>query len=250
MHYFGNKTAKEITSAGIFLAVIILFVASGIWAFRHFKESPPYVDPEKYPIRGIDISRHNGEIDFNKVAESGMEFVFIKASEGKDYRDPQFSKNYDKAKEAGLKTGAYHFFRFDAEGADQAENFLKAVSDRPLELGHVIDIEKAGNPEGYDPEDIKRKLSAMVEYMNLEGHRVMIYTNLEGYYDYIEDILPGTALWICSFREHPIYAEWTFWQFDHHGKIDGIKEEVDINVFCGNREEWQSFLNGDIWPFS
>ena len=84
----------------------------------------------------------------------------------------------------------------------------------------------------------------MVDYLNLLGHRVMFYTNREGYYEYLADTFPGAPLWICGFSENPINAEWTFWQFNHRGRVDGITGDVDLNAFCGSREEWQSFLEG------
>lgn len=250
MRFLRNKPFPDVLAAFGFLLVLALLVVSAIWAFHQFKSTPPYVDDEKFPVRGIDISRHNGNIDFKKVAENGMEFVFIKASEGITHRDSLFAKNYSEAKKAGLKTGAYHFFRFDADGTQQAINFLQAVGSRPQDLGLVIDVEKTGNPTDI-PEDIVRKrLTTMVDYMNLLGYRVMIYTNLEGYYQFMAEDLPGYPLWICRFQENPINAEWTFWQFDHHGKIDGIKGDVDLNAFCGSREDWNRFLNGAVWPYT
>lgn len=249
MRYLREKPAKDILAALAFLGVACLLVFSCVWAYRQYQSTPPYVDPLKYPVRGIDISRHNGEIDFQKVAESGIEFVFIKASEGVSYRDSLFNKNYDNAKINGIKTGAYHFFRFDCDGIEQAVNFLKTLGHKKPDLGLAIDVESNGNPKGIDPELIKSRLSSMVEYMNLEGHRVMIYTNLDGYYDYMADVLPGYPLWICRFQENPINAEWTLWQYDHHGKVDGVKGEVDMNAFCGSRDEWEMFLRGEIWPY-
>ena len=244
-----KRPLKDIIVALAFLGVICLMVVSGSWAFRQYIKSPPYVDEQKYPVRGIDISRHNGEIDFRKVADSGIEFVFIKASEGVSHKDNMFNRNLQESAKAGLKTGAYHFFRFDKEGVDQAINFLEALGNHTTDMGLVIDVEQAGNPKGIPIEDIHHRLTSMVEYLNLLGHRVMIYTNNDGYYDYIEEILPGCPLWICRFQENPINAEWTIWQYDHHGKVEGIKGDVDLNVFCGNRDEWQSFLNGGIWPY-
>lgn len=245
-----ERSSKDLAAAIIFFIVLGLLIASAAIAYKHFKTTPPYVDPDKYPVKGIDISRHNGDIDFKKVAEAGMSFVFIKASEGTDHKDPKFQENFFGARQAGLKTGAYHFFRFDKDGVEQAVNFLSAVGPRHTDLGLVIDVEKAGNDNSVPVETIQKNLWAMVDYMNLLGHRVMIYTNHEGYYDYIAEILPGTPLWICRFKENPINTEWTFWQFDHHGKVDGVKGDVDLDVFCGNREEWQRFLKGDIWPYS
>lgn len=239
------RPLKDIIIGFIFLCVVCLLVLSAVWAYHQYISTPPYVDNERYPVRGIDISRHNGEVDFEKVAGSGIEFVFIKASEGENHRDSLFSKNLSSAGEAGLKTGAYHFFRFDKDGVKQALNFIGAVGQRHTDLGLVIDVEKAGNPEGISEELIKDRLLSMVEYINLLGYKVMIYTNLEGYYDYIADTLPGCPLWICRFQENPINTEWTFWQYDHHGNVSGVKGDVDLNAFYGSREEWEKYLKGE-----
>lgn len=247
---FSNRPAKDLLAAGGFVAVCLLLLFAAIWAYRQFITTPPYVDPEKYPVRGIDISAHNGQIDFRKVADEGVEFVFIKATEGQDFKDRMFRENYNKATSAGLKTGVYHFFRFDRDGVEQAINLMKALGSRRPELGIVIDVEKNGNPDSIPPEIINRRLTEMVDYLNLLGHRVMFYTNRDGYYEYIVDSFPGYPLWICRFQENPINAEWTFWQFSHKGIVKGVKGDVDLNVFCGNRDEWESFLNGSLWPYT
>lgn len=250
MRYIWQRPARDIAAALVFMGVVALLVWSAVWAYRQYIVTPPYVDSERYPVRGIDISRHNGNIDFEKVKNNGIDFVFIKASEGTTHQDTLFSTNFREARKAGLKTGAYHFFRFDKDGVDQALNFLSVVGPHYPELGLVIDVEKTGNPSNVPTEDVKRRLQSMVEYMNLLGHRIMIYTNFEGYYDYIEEILPGYPLWICRFKENPINAEWTFWQYDHHGKIDGVKGDVDLNAFCGSRADWERFLGGEVWPYT
>lgn len=237
-------------AAASFLGVSLLLVFAAVWAYHTFMTSPPYVDPEKYPVRGIDVSAHNGVIDMQKVADSGVEFVFIKATEGVDFKDRNFRTNFDKARRAGLLTGIYHFFRFDRDGVEQAINLMRSVGSRRPELGLVIDVEKAGNPDSIPTETVKNRLLQMVDYLNLLGHRVMFYSNKDGYYEYLAETFPGAPLWICGFSENPINAEWSFWQFNHRGKVDGVTGDVDLNVFCGNREEWQNFLNGDVWPYS
>ena len=239
-----NRPLKDILTSILFLAVMALLGFSIVWAYLQYRYSPPYVDEQRYPVRGIDVSRHNGDIDFNKVADEGYEFVFVKASEGINHRDSLYRENVRKARQAGLKTGAYHFFRFDRDGIAQAVNFLEAVGPHHPDLGLVIDVESAGNPKGIPPDSVKKKLLSMVEYMNLLGHRVMIYTNFDGYYDYMEEILPGYPLWICRFQENPINAEWTFWQYDHHGRVPGIKGDVDLNAFNGSRQQWLDYISG------
>lgn len=231
---------KDIWTAIGFLVLVVILFFSCIWVWEQYLTTPPYVDTERYPVRGIDVSAHNGNIDFSKVRADGYEFVFIKASEGSDFRDKNFQTNYTKARKAGIKTGAYHFFRFDKDGVDQAINFLKAVDNRQLELGLAVDVEQQGNPEGIDKELITERLSAMAEYLYLKGYRVTFYTNKTGYEEFLMESFPGYPLWICSFSEHPIDADWTYWQFDHHGKVNGIKGDVDLNAYNGTREEFEN----------
>lgn len=232
-----------------FLAVLAALGFASVWAWQQFKTSPPYVDPERYPIRGIDVSSHNGLMNLDAAAAEGIEFIFIKASEGDTFRDENFRINYEKASHAGLKIGAYHFFRFDCGGVSQGRNLLKAIGSRKLDLGIAIDIEKAGNPDDVDSTLIVQRLYAMVDYLNLSGYKVCIYSNREGYYDYVNNALPGACLWICSFHPVPIEAEWTFWQYYHHGKVAGIRGDVDLDVFCGSRVEWNNYLEGAQWPY-
>lgn len=225
-----------------FCLVAMLVVFSLFWAWQQFMESPPYVDPERYPVRGIDVSAHNGDIDFNAVRADGMEFVFIKASEGENFKDASFRRNFDKAKKAGMHIGAYHFFRFDRDGVNQAVNLLDAIGDRHPDLGIAVDVETAGNMEGYSIGYLKAQLQAMVDYLNLKGYRVMFYTNRDGYYDFIHEDFRGYPLWICAFTSTPIETDWTFWQFNHRGSVKGIKGNVDLNTFFGSREEWKEFI--------
>ena len=79
------------------------------------------VDRYRYPIAGIDVSKHNGDIDFNQVRDDDYQFVYIKASEGMTYKDDAFDRNYRAARKAGLKVGAYHFFRKNRTGQQFAE---------------------------------------------------------------------------------------------------------------------------------
>ncbi|MDE7413854.1 MAG: hypothetical protein K2N05_08740 [Muribaculaceae bacterium] len=234
---------KDLQAAILFLGVLSLLVFASIRAYREYMRSAPYVSNERYPIRGIDISRHNYMMNLDAAAGDGIEFVFIKASEGKDHRDENFQINYDKAGHAGLKRGAYHFFRFDKDGTDQAQNFMRVVGDKKLELGVAIDIEETGNAKGVPRDSILIRLQDMVDYLNLKGYRVMFYTNRDGYEDFLMNNYAGMPLWICHFSSTPFDADWTFWQFDHHGKVEGIPGEVDMNVFIGSRKDWETYLN-------
>ncbi|MDE5813410.1 MAG: hypothetical protein K2H72_03910, partial [Muribaculaceae bacterium] len=196
-----------------------------------------------YPVAGIDVSAHNGKIDFESVAADDIEFVWIKATEGATFRDKRFAENHRLAGQAGLKRGAYHFFRFDKDGVEQAINLLEAIGDRTLELGVAIDVESSGNPADIDDTLIKERIAAMTDYLNLRGLAPTLYCNKTDYYRYLADSFPGNSLWICSFSSDPISSPWTVWQYNHKGSVKGVKGAVDLNVFGGNRSEWTDFIS-------
>ena len=220
-----------------FVVVSLLLALAAWWAWHHYMSTPPYVDPERYPVRGIDLSAHNGYANLDAVAAAGYKFVWLKASEGKDFRDENFVLNYQKAKHAGLKVGAYHFFRFDRDGIDQAKNLLRSIGARHLDLGIAIDVEESGNAKGVPLDSIRNRLEVMVEYLNMNGHRVTFYSNRQGWEKYLLDDYKGYPLWICSFNDNSNRDDWTFWQYDHHGEVPGVRGDVDLNVFNGTEEE-------------
>ncbi len=240
-----KERGRDLLVSIAFLAVAACLAWAGIEAWRWWRYSPPYVDEARFPVRGIDVSGHNGMMNLEAAGkETGMSFIIIKASEGVTFRDKNFRLNYDKATEAGLLAGAYHYFRFDCGGADQARNFLKAIGDRELPLGIFIDIEDHGNAKDVPMDKIASRLTAMVEYLNLLGHRVTLYTNTDGYYKYVEPILPGYDLWIAAFRSvPPSLPNVYFWQYSHHGRVAGIRGDVDLDAFAGSRAELDSFVS-------
>lgn len=223
------------------LLLSILLGACGC-ARRGASHSTPYPDPSRYEVRGIDISAHNGDIDFNRVKADGYEFVIIKASEGGDFRDKRFIDNVRLAREAGLKIGAYHFFRFDTSGYMQGLNFAGALGGHTTDLPAVIDIEEWTNPNAQATPLVVNRLIEMADYLESLGMRVMLYTNKNGYNRFIRELPRTFPLWICSLGAEPSEGEWTIWQATHSGTVDGIGAPVDINAFRGSRSDWEAFL--------
>ncbi len=236
-----HRRPQDYLVAVLFLIVTAALVYACLYVWNKRKDIPP-VDVSAYEVKGIDVSSHNGEIDFEKVRKAGMEFVFIKASEGETFRDAMFERNFDEARRAGLAVGAYHFFRYDKQGIEQAVNLYHALNGRIPELGVVIDLEDEGNPEGVDPDVIIRNVEEMIDYLNLRGLTVTFYTNKDGYNQFLRNAYAGHPLWICSFTQQPIDAEWRFWQYSHTGRVDGIQGDVDLNVYKGSAKEWADFL--------
>lgn len=236
-----RKTDIAIFLCFLLAAALLTWAAYAAWI--NFRTSPPYVDRERYPVAGIDVSAHNGKIDFRAVKADSIEFVWMKASEGATFRDKRFADNHRRAGEAGLMRGAYHFFRFDKDGVEQAINLLEAVGERTLELGVAIDVESSGNPDGIDEDLIKERIAEMAEYLNLRGLAPTFYCNKADYSRYLADSFPGNSLWICSFSSDPIAVPWTVWQYSHKGAVRGLKGAVDLNVFGGSRDEWRDFIS-------
>lgn len=205
-----------------------------------------YPDRERFEVIGIDVSAHNGEIDFRKVAADGVSFVIIKATEGGTFKDRRFVDNLRKAREAGLKVGAYHFFRFDTPGYMQGLNFLNSIRGRKLDLPTVIDVEEWANPVSQPTPIVLNRLSEMIDYLEERGCRVMLYTNKNGYERFVRGRFESYPIWICSLVDEPDGIDWTLWQGTHNGRIDGVGHPVDINAFVGSAAEWEKFLtDGD-----
>ncbi len=230
----------------LLLGAAILVVLGGAYLFWHYVlPHSVNVDRYRYPVAGIDVSKHNGEIDFEKVAADDYQFVFIKASEGKTYQDEAFNRNYQGARDAGLKVGAYHFFRKNRTGEEQAANLLNVVKGKELDLPLVIDLEDDwGNGATTSRETALKRVLEMIEILDDKGYDVMIYTNLDGYGKYYMGMLGDHDLWLCSFTSPDILTDkpHRFQQFSHEGVVDGVKGDVDLNVWRGSKREWQRYL--------
>ena len=225
-------------------ALVVLMGAYVVW--HYVLPHSVNVDRYRYPIAGIDVSKHNGKIDFDKVKADDYQFVYIKASEGMTYKDDAFDRNYEGARDAGLMVGAYHFFRKNRTGEEQAANLLETVKGKALDLPLVIDLEDDwGNGATVSRKKALERLLDMINVLNAKGYQVMIYTNLDGYNKYYKDMLGDHDLWLCSFTSPDRLAHMPhrFQQFSHEGTVDGIKGDVDLNVFRGSRKEWKHYLD-------
>lgn len=223
-----------------------LVVLAGAYVFWHYiLPHSVNVDRYRYPVAGIDVSKHNGEIDFERVRDDDYQFVFIKASEGKTYKDDAFDRNYRAASEAGLKVGAYHFFRKNRTGREQAENLLACVKGKTLDLPLVIDLEDDwGNGAAVSRNTAVERVLEMIGILKENGYQVMIYTNFDGYEKYYKDMLMDCDLWLCSFTSPDLLSHLShcIQQFSHEGSVDGVNGKVDLNVFRGSKREWSDYL--------
>jgi lysozyme len=232
--------------------VMAYFTIYDWWLERraHFVRYPEFgIDiPVNYAIHGIDVSKHQSIIDWNSVKEMNVNnvrisFVFIKATEGVDDEDPEFGRNWKKAKSAGLIRGAYHFFLATKSGKEQAENFINSAKLEPGDMPPVLDVEQTyGVPLNVLRDRVKEWLATVQGYY---GITPIIYTNVEFYKQVLKDEFDAYPLWVAHYlqKERPrIYRDWIFWQHDEGGRVNGIVTKVDFNVFGGDSLSFRKLL--------
>jgi lysozyme len=192
-------------------------------------------------IQGIDVSDHQGTVDWNAVQQAGKVFVFIKATDGITWTDPDFAANWSGAEAAGLLRGAYHFYETDDDPTAQAQNFLNAVQLAPGDLPPVVDIERfdTGGTASQTVKDLQTWLDVVEQ---ATGRTPIIYTS-HGFWNSLGTSAFGLyPLWIAEYGvQSPTlpagWASWTFWQFSESGTVAGISGSVDLNVFNGSLAE-------------
>lgn len=201
------------------------------------------VYPEGYSIRGIDVSHHQGTIDWEKLSRAtiGGEpvgFAFIKATEGTDHLDENFNDNFYQAREVGILRGAYHYFKPGVSARQQADYFLKQAKLEEGDLPPVLDIEERGD---LTKEQLQQ--AALTWLRRVEKHYgvpPIIYTN----YKFKVDLLSTSDFdrypyWIAHYyvKSLTYKGPWKFWQHTDCGHLDGIRENVDLNIYNGSMYE-------------
>lgn len=234
-------TRHKVVSAVVAAAAVVAVVAV---AYTLLRRDGATVDPpvSRYPVRGIDVSNHNGYIDFDRVAADSIRFVYVKATEGTTFNDNSFHRNFHAAKRAGLMVGVYHFFRFDRSGEGQAINLMHALRGKEIDLPVAIDVEQWTNPTNHSTDSVAQRIGEMITYLTDRGIPVVIYTNRSGLRKFVNLRFSDVPLWSCDFRRYPTSARTLFWQYSHSGSVRGVRGDVDRNVFCGNVDSWNAHL--------
>lgn len=202
------------------------------------------------PIQGIDVARYQENVDFQAARSAGIHFVFMKATEGKDYIDPNFRVNWERARDAGMPRGAYHFMTWCSLASEQAAWFVQNVPSDPSSLPPVLDLEwnnYSSCKTKPNRADALEKIRLMLEAMERHtGKLPIIYTDMNFHRDVLEGEYFPNTFWLRSTaaEPHERYKNrpWTFWQYTQTGVVRGVRGEVDRNVFYGSQEDWLRFL--------
>lgn len=187
----------------------------------------PVEKPEKY---GIDVSRHQGRINWDKVAkDTNILFVYIKATEGATYTDPNYAYNLAGARKAGLKVGVYHYFRTTSSVKNQFKHIKKTCPKDSLDLIPMIDVENCGNWSRKQVQKAVRELCALVE--KHYGCKPMIYSVQNTYNKYLAPEFNMYPLYLGRYGDNaPVIngkGHYTIWQYSENSMVNGIPKQVD-----------------------
>ncbi len=197
-------------------------------------------------IYGIDVSHHQGKIEWGKVKKwknKKLDFVYIKATEGATYIDKTYKTNIKEAKENDFLVGSYHYFRTTSSIENQFQNFIKTIDKSEQDLIPLIDLEEKTNWTNKEFHKNFKAFLNMVE--NYFGQKPMIYTvnsfynlNLSGKYKEYHFLIGRYGENAPNMRDK---TSWTIWQFSETGKVEGIPMDVDIDVI-NNKYNLQDLL--------
>lgn len=187
---------------------------------------------------GIDVSSYQGDIDFRSVKDSGIDVVYIKAGEGGNITDPNFERNYENARRAGLIVGFYYYVTAlnPTQARIQAETFYDLIRGKDFQARPAMDYE---NFDGLERQDINEiGITFLDELEGLSGITPMIYSDAYSAESIWTERMRRYPLWLADYTnrdEFPqgitVWDTWTGFQYSDTGSVPGISGNVDMNSF-------------------
>ena len=201
-------------------------------------------DPSLRLVHGIDVSSHQGLIDWNKVAGDGVEFAILRAAyrgytAGSLNKDSTFDYNAQQAAQNGLQVGAYIFSQAITveEAVQEADFLLEILAGKPIDGPVVFDWEVIGTKDartyGLDTDTLCAAANAFCRRIEQAGYSPMIYFNsYAGYVKYDLSRILEYPFWFAQYKEQPdFYYNFQMWQYTSSGKVNGIDGNVDLDVW-------------------
>lgn len=241
----------------------VLAIAAGVLAAsfgggtalaRPLSDKKPHegvAEAHKMPVQGIDVSYYQGDIDWRKVRAAGIQFAFIKATEGGDRFDEKFLDNWRGAKRADVARGAYHFMYWCRPASEQAAWYKAHVPEDDDALPPVLDVEWTTHSKTCSRRIPRANAIAKIKVMlkALEAHsgkRPIIYTDPKFHREVLEGEFTDYHFWLRSVAAKPKVRyrgrNWVFWQFTTTGRVRGVAGAVDRNSFNGTLADWKRVL--------
>lgn len=250
------KRKKSVFRIFVLPLILLAAAATGTYFITSYLNKPRFVRypafgidiPVSFAMHGIDVSHHQGNIDWAdvkamQVQQVKMGFTFIKATEGINDVDEAFRRNWFNARQAGIPRGAYHFFNAGKSGKAQAEHFIETVLLNKGDLPPVLDVEQNN---GASVGDLQQRVQDWLDMVQKHyGVKPVIYTNVDFYENFLSPRFDDYPLWVAHYlvKDKPrIGRNWLFWQHNENGRVNGIDACVDFNVFNGDSSSFSKIL--------
>jgi lysozyme len=198
--------------------------------------------PEGYEIHGIDISHHQGRIDWDELRDKGLinktpiRFIMIKATEGASRVDEYFEDNFHQAREYGFTRGAYHFYSVYSPAEKQAAFFIRHAKLENGDLPPVLDVEH--KPKNQTDQEFATSILKWLDIVEKHyGVKPIIYTYYKFKTRYLNDsVFDSYPYWIAHYYVEEVEYDgpWKFWQHTDAGRLPGIQGQVDFNIYNGS----------------
>ena len=213
--------------SGAFLLILLLVITVPVYA----------LSPSSNEIyRGIDVSEWQGNIDFARVKEAGIEVVYIRAGQGFSYEDAQFERNYEQARRYGFKIGVYHYMtaRSVEDARLQARFFVSLISGKQIDCRLAMDFESFGSLSKSQINEIA--LAYMDEVKRLSGKEVVVYSNTYDATYVFNSKVAREPLWVAQYgvsepQDNGHWDNWVGYQYSSTGRVSGISGNVDLDRF-------------------
>lgn len=186
-------------------------------------------------MKGIDVSVHNGNIDWNKVKADGIEFAILRAGFGRleKQKDEKFEQNYAEAKAAGIPVGAYWYsYAMSPEEAEiEANVFLKVIKGKQFEMPVYFDLEEKKQFD-LGKEKVSAIMRAFLERVESAGYFTGLYGSASPLFTHTaDDIKSHYTIWLAHWVDRTNYSgAYAVWQYSEKGKVDGISGNVDLDT--------------------
>ncbi len=206
-------------------------------------------------VMGMDVSYYETSVDWAMAKQAGIEFAFIRATDGTQYIDPKFPMYWAGAKAAGVIRGAYQFFRPAEDPIAQADLLLQQIGTiEPGDLPPVIDVEVNG---GLSTAGVAAAVQAWADHIAAAiGRPPIVYAGLYSWHDLTASYdITTSPLWVAQYTsaacpDIPLpWTRWAFWQDTSTGSITGVPgSTLDLDVFNGTHDDLVAFANGTQPP--
>jgi len=230
------------------VALLVVLLALGEIKDRFFNDKQNLsiqksVKVSDFEIKGINISHHDGDINWGELGERRLSFIFIKATEGGDFVDDKFESNWKHAQESGYAVGAFHYYKICTDWKLQADNFISVVPITKGALPPVIDLEDEADCKSVA--DVKYELEMLIDALKQHyGQEPILYVNPivpdSFFYKYVAGDFYDSVMWYRDGYKAPTpERKWLFWQYNSRGLVEGIKNFTDLDLFQGSRDEFE-----------